>query len=76
MAKDHGPSVKNDKQYEGDEQAASCAHSERSQFLQQRGKEVVQWRQVNDVKPRRRNEGPEGRGRPQGGQEVEEVELI
>jgi hypothetical protein len=51
MAKDHGSSVKNDKQYEG----------LRKKGMQQQELGLGQWRQ-----PR-----AEGRGRPQGRQEVE-----
>jgi hypothetical protein len=65
MAKDHGPSVKNDKQYEGlreegHEQAAGCVDSQLSRLIEPRREERQGQRRQQVAEARRRS-----RGRPQ-----------
>ncbi len=71
MAKDHGPSVKNDKQYEGlqkgHEQGTRREDRQQPRILQARRQEFGLGHQAKRHVPGR-HQGTEGRRRTQGGQ--------
>jgi hypothetical protein len=76
MTKDHGSSVKNDKQYEGlrkkgmsKGRAAAIANPAR--VIEPRRQEVAFRWSFNHFQQSRRNQGPESRGRAQGRQKVQ-----
>jgi hypothetical protein len=79
MAKDHGPSVKDDKQYEGlrkkgmsKSRAAAIANS--PGLLQPGRQELRQYSKPPQQRERQRREPrPEGRRRAQGRQEVQRI---
>jgi hypothetical protein len=81
MAKDHGPSVKNDKAVrrptqERHEQAARGPHREHLRSIKEGGKEVSQPRTLHDEQPSGRHQGSEGGGGTQGGKEVELAQAL
>jgi hypothetical protein len=75
MAKDHGPSVKDDKQYEGlrkkgmsKQRAARIANAPGSS--RRGGKKSQSGGRFDQQQQSRRHQSPEGRRRPKGRQEV------